>query len=165
MTGILRENACLRQSLWSVKAEIGRKVMTVKHAIKYFSFWDVPRTFAFERGSKVYVLTSEFDDDLDEYSDNYEVLVVSGIRDLSSVSDWKSIERLPKTRVGSILVSSVRFEGSRPKYVDDSFNQFKMPAEWYVRAVNCARQCRAVLAVVPARETSTDLPERRRVRC
>ncbi|SRR6266478_3637717 len=95
--------------------------MTVKHEIKYFSFWDVPRTFAFERGGKVYVLTSEFDDDLDEYPDNYEVLVVSGIRDLSSVSDWNSIERLPKTRLGSVLVSSVRFEGSRPNYVDGSF--------------------------------------------
>jgi hypothetical protein len=58
--------------------------MTVKHEIKYFGFWDVPRTFALERGGKVYVLTCEFDDNLDRYADNYELLVVSGIRDLSS---------------------------------------------------------------------------------
>ena len=41
-------------------------MLGVEHAIKYFSFWDVPRTFAFERGGKVYVLTSEFDEDLDD---------------------------------------------------------------------------------------------------
>jgi hypothetical protein len=37
-------------------------VLGVEHAIKYFSFWDVPRTFAFERGGNVYLLTSGFDD-------------------------------------------------------------------------------------------------------
>jgi hypothetical protein len=96
-------------------------VLGVEHAIKYFSFWDVPRTFVFERGGKLYVLTSEFDDDLDEYPDDYEVFVVSGIGNLSVVSDWKSIEPLPKTSVGRVPVSSVRFDKSLRKYVDDSF--------------------------------------------
>jgi hypothetical protein len=43
----------------------------VKCAIKYFSFWDVPRTFAFVRNGNVYLLTPEFDDELDEYPDEY----------------------------------------------------------------------------------------------
>gem|GEM_PF-1243786 len=102
-------------------SEIRRKVLGVEHAIKYFSFWDVPRTFAFERGGKVYVLTSEFDDDLDEYPDDYEVLVVSGMGNLAMVSDWNSIEPLPKTSVGRVPVASVRFDESRRKYVDGSF--------------------------------------------
>jgi hypothetical protein len=42
-------------------------------AIKYFSFADVPRTF--EQAGKVYVLTSEFDD---ESPDHYEVFVEAG---------------------------------------------------------------------------------------
>jgi hypothetical protein len=96
-------------------------VLGVEHAIKYFSFWDVPRTFAFERGGKVYVLTSEFDDNLDEYPDDYEVFVVSGIGNLSVVSDWKSIEPWPKTSVGRVPVASVRFDRSLRKYVDGSF--------------------------------------------
>ena len=96
-------------------------MLGVEHAIKYFSFWDVPRTFAFERGGKVYVLTSEFDDNLDEYPDDYEVLVVSGMGNLSMVSDWNSIEPLPKTLVGTVPVASVRFDESRRKYVDGSF--------------------------------------------
>jgi hypothetical protein len=112
--------ACLRQPSWNL-VEIRRKVLGVEHAIKYFSFWDVPRTFAFERGGNVYVLTSEFDDDLDEYPGDYEVFVVSGIRNLSVVSDWKSIEPLPKTSVGRVPVASVRFDESRRKYVDSSF--------------------------------------------
>ena len=41
----------------------------MEQPIKYFSFGDVPRTFAFEQAGRVYVLTSEFDDDLDEYPD------------------------------------------------------------------------------------------------
>ena len=96
-------------------------MLGVEHAIKYFSFWDVPRTFAVERGGKVYVLTSEFDDDLDEYPDDYEVFVVSGIGNLSVVSDWKSIEPLPKTSLGRVPIASVRFDESRRKYVDGSF--------------------------------------------
>src|SRR5215470_15739489 len=75
--------------------------------IRYFSFWDVPRTFAFEYGGKVYLLTSEFDDALDEYPDDYDVFVVSGIGNLSMVNDWKSIEPLPRTFVGKLPVASV----------------------------------------------------------
>lgn len=60
-------------------------MLGVEHAIKYFSFWDVPRTFAFERAGNVYLLTSEFDDDLDEYPDNYDAFVVSGIGNPSMV--------------------------------------------------------------------------------
>jgi acyl-coenzyme A synthetase/AMP-(fatty) acid ligase len=92
----------------------------VERPIKYFSFWDVPRTFAFEQAGKVYVLTSEFDDDLDEYPDDYDVFVVSGIGSLSVVSDWKSIEPLPKTRIGKIPVAAVHFDESRRKLVDSS---------------------------------------------
>lgn len=89
--------------------------------IKYFSFWDVPRNFAFERGGNVYLITSGFDDALDEYPDDYEVFVVSGVGSLSMVSDWKSIEPLPKTSVGRIPVASVQFDKSHRKYVDGSF--------------------------------------------
>ena len=101
--------------------EIWRRVFGARRRIKYFSFWDVPRTFAFGYKGKVYVLTSEFDDDLDEYPDDYEVVVVSGIASMSMVSDWRSIERLPKTSVGRVAVASVRFDESRRKYVDGSF--------------------------------------------
>lgn len=93
----------------------------MKRPIKYFSFWDVPRTFAFEQSGKLYILTSEFDDDLDEYPDDYEVFVVSGIASLSAVSDWKSIEPLPKTRVGKVPVAMVNFDESRRKFVDGGF--------------------------------------------
>jgi len=93
----------------------------MQQAIKYFSFWDVPRTFAFEQGGKVYLLTSEFDDDVDEYPDDYDVFVVSGIENLSVVNDWKSIEPLPKARVGKIPVAAVQFDSSHRKFVDGSF--------------------------------------------
>jgi len=43
--------------------------------------------FAFEYGGKVCLLTSEFDDALDEYPNDYEVFVISGIGNLSKVSD------------------------------------------------------------------------------
>jgi hypothetical protein len=118
--GILSVTAWFRQPSWNL-VEIRRKVLGVEHAIKYFSFWDVPRTFAFERGGDLYVLQSEFDDDLDEYPDDYEVFVVPGFGNLSVVSDWKSIEPLPKTSVGRVPVASVRFDESRRKYVDGSF--------------------------------------------
>jgi hypothetical protein len=58
----------------------------MQRAIKYFSYWDVPRTFVFERDGQLFLLTSEFDDALDEYPDDYEVFVVAGNRRLSSVA-------------------------------------------------------------------------------
>jgi len=69
----------------------------------------------------VYVLRSEFDDDLDEYPDDYEVFVVSCIATLSVVSDWKSIESLPKTSIGRVPVALVQFDKSLRKYVESSF--------------------------------------------
>jgi hypothetical protein len=58
----------------------------------------------------VYLLTSGFDDALDEYPDDYEVFVVSGVGSLSMVSDWKSIEPFAKNlgRKDSSRVSPVR---------------------------------------------------------
>jgi hypothetical protein len=97
-----------------------RRAFGARRRIKYFSFWDVPRTFAFEYSGKVYMLTSEFDDALDEYPDDYEVFVVSDVGDLSMVSDWKSLEPMPKTSVGRVPIASVRFDESRRKYVDGS---------------------------------------------
>jgi hypothetical protein len=117
---LLSANARSRQPSWNL-IENRVKVLGVEHAIKYFSFWDVPRTFAFERGGEVYILMSEFDDNLDEYADDYEVFVVPDIGNLSVVSDWKSIEPLPKASVGTVPVASVRFDRSLRNYVDGSF--------------------------------------------
>jgi hypothetical protein len=93
----------------------------VKRQIKYFSFWDVPRTFVFERDERLYMLTSEFDEEIDDYPDKYDVFVLLGIEHLSAVSDWKSVESLTKTFLGKVPVSSVLFDASRRRHVDDSF--------------------------------------------
>jgi hypothetical protein len=92
----------------------------VRRRIKYFSFWGVPRTFVFEHNGQIYLLTSEFDDDLDEYPDQYEVFVISNVEGLS-FSDWKSIEPLAKTLIGRVPVSSVCFDESKREYIEDSF--------------------------------------------
>ena len=109
-----------RQPSWNL-VEDRRKVLGVELAIKYFSFWDVPRTLHLGAAATCMSFTSEFDDDLDEYPDDYQVFLVSGIGNLSVVSDWKSIEPLPKTSVGRVPVASVRFDESRRQFVDGSF--------------------------------------------
>ncbi len=90
-------------------------------AIKYFGYWDVPRTFVFERDERLYLLMSEFDDALDEYPDEYQVFLVSGARRLSSVSDWTTVEPLLKTIVGKVPIAEVHFDSSKREYVDDGF--------------------------------------------
>src|SRR5580704_9442792 len=70
------------------------------------SFWDCsPYCCIWARRQRVWSFTSEFDDDSDENPDDYEVFLVSGIGNLSVVSDWKSIEPLPKTSVGRVPVA------------------------------------------------------------
>ena len=92
----------------------------MKRPIKYFSFWDVPRTFVFESDGKVYLLTSEFDDEAEEYPNEYEVFVIPD-HNLSSVTDWKSVEPLPTMRIGRGSISSVSFDSTHRGFVDDSF--------------------------------------------
>lgn len=90
------------------------------HPIKYFSFWDVPRTFVFERDGQLYLLTSEFDDDIDEYPDEYEIFLVPGHR-FSAVTEWNSMAQQPRTPLGRVSVSRVSFDSTLRKFVDDSF--------------------------------------------
>jgi len=92
----------------------------VKRPIKYFSFWDVPRTFVVESDGKLYLLTSEFDEAVDEYPNEYEVFVIPDHK-LSAVSDWKSVALLPTTRIGRVSISSVSFDSTHRGFVDDSF--------------------------------------------
>jgi hypothetical protein len=89
--------------------------------IKYFSFFDVPRTFVFERGGQVYLLTAGFDDETDEYREAYEVYAIPGLRSVDGITDWKSVEPLPKTCIGRVPVASVVFDKSSRKSVDDAF--------------------------------------------
>ncbi len=93
----------------------------MKRTIRYFSFYDVPRTFIFERDGKIYLLECEFDDDLDNYPDQYELSIVQSDRMFSQLENWKSIEPLPKTPLGKVPVSSVHFDKSVRKFVDDDF--------------------------------------------
>jgi hypothetical protein len=67
------------------------------------------------------MLTSEFDDEIDDYRDRYDVFVLGGIQNLSAVNDWNSIEPLSKTFLGTVPISSVLFDGSSRRFVDDSF--------------------------------------------
>ena len=92
----------------------------MKQSIKYFSFWDVPRTFVFERDGRLYLLTSEFDEEMDEYPNEYEVYVIPDHK-FSAVCDWNSVASLPTTRIGRVCISSVTFDSTRRKFVDDSF--------------------------------------------
>ena len=89
--------------------------------IKYFSFWDVPRTFVFERDRRLYLLMCQFDDEIDDYPDKYEIFALQGIEHFSAVIDWNFIEPLSKTFLGTVPVSSILFDGSKRGTVDDSF--------------------------------------------
>ena len=90
------------------------------HPIKYFSFWDVPRTFVFERDGQLYLLNSEFDEEIDEYRDEYEIFLLPS-HHFSAVSDWNSVGQQRRTRLGRVSISRVSFDSTRRNFVDDSF--------------------------------------------
>jgi hypothetical protein len=98
-----------------------RNLRVVMNPIRYFSFWDVPRTFVFERDGSVYLLESEFDDELDDYPSDFEVYSLLNVRNLTGLDGRNSVVHLPKTHLGRVPVSMVRFDKSRRKSVDGTF--------------------------------------------
>lgn len=86
--------------------------------IRYFSFWDVPRTFITVDSVGTYLLQCEFDDQLDDYPEFYEVFAMPtlGYKMLSSL--WSDLSCQALGRLGQVRVCEVRFDASRRREVD-----------------------------------------------
>ncbi|MFT3713594.1 MAG: hypothetical protein QM817_38545 [Archangium sp.] len=84
-------------------------------AFTYRGFWDVPRVLLLELRGAHLVLESEFDEVLDDYSDDYVVYEVPSSFQWQQVADPIAAHSL--RRLGTIRVSDVKFDESKRRSI------------------------------------------------
>jgi hypothetical protein len=88
---------------------------------KYAGFWDIPRYILLRYRGEFLYLASEFDDDLDDYSNHYTVYVLPGYVEVSAVEgQWNAILQSTMRKVGRIPVVAVVFDATKRKELDAS---------------------------------------------
>jgi hypothetical protein len=86
--------------------------------IHYFSFWDIPRSFALEWKRSKLFFHSHFDDDADDYARFFEVTLMSD----AFVVDWVSVpsgqfaSQIVRV-LGEVPIEAVQFDVTRRKYI------------------------------------------------
>jgi hypothetical protein len=89
-------------------------------AIQYREFYDLPRMFIVRYGAGTYLFDCVFDEQADDYSTQYSVYrlpesAVPRERDAS----WAELA-MKGEDVGSVAVTSVRFDATKRASIDDS---------------------------------------------
>lgn len=87
--------------------------------ISYGEFYDFPRMIRFSLGGKWYFMRSYFDDEKDEYSDSYEVYLLSFQSEEEITSNpnyWKELTKA--FHLGRISIGQVGLDETRRKSID-----------------------------------------------
>lgn len=79
----------------------------------YGGFWDVPRYIFCQIDGKHLLLQSEFDDDLDEYSADYQVFKLPSPFQAGSLFSWRSFPLSEAKLIGTIPVTSMEFDETK----------------------------------------------------
>ena len=82
----------------------------------YREFWDVPRCIVVEWNSETYYVYCPFEEDVDDYSDNYTICLLSEDGKERLQMSWVGLESYGQP-VGRVSVSAVEFDLSRRKYL------------------------------------------------
>src|SRR5687767_4140934 len=93
---------------------------------RYFSFWHVPRTLAFIYQGNTFLLECEFDDDLDDYSPDYEVTELSPTtaEELEALS-WEQLDQRRTKRLDKLPIKALRFDSDRKRLSGCFFARFQ----------------------------------------
>ncbi len=82
--------------------------------IQYRDFYDAPRIIVACKGGDSFLFYSRFDDQLDEYSDFYEVYRMPPLADLSLDGSWAGLEKKALERLPDVPLGELPFEVRRP---------------------------------------------------
>ncbi|HZS08301.1 MAG TPA: hypothetical protein VFD58_25935 [Blastocatellia bacterium] len=85
--------------------------------IIYSGFWDVPHAFVASHENTQYLFRRDFDDDLDDYSPEYDVYILPNLSQEEIEASWGSLEE-KGTYIGKIPVKQVAFEPTKKLSID-----------------------------------------------
>jgi len=85
--------------------------------IQYRDFYDVPRVFLVEFKQRRLLFESRFDDAADEYSDDYNVYLLSEVNPSDLSGSWEHLATRGRP-IGRVPVSRIAFDVSRRRDID-----------------------------------------------
>ena len=90
--------------------------------IVYGGFWDHPHELIVMYQGLQYIFWREYDDEMDKYPDEYDVLTLDGFPELSEHEINGSWDRLHEQArlIGKIVVNDVAFDPTHRRSIDTS---------------------------------------------
>ena len=96
--------------------------MAIMTPFKYGSFYDVPRSIILSYRDMMFLLLSNFDEDLDDYQTEYSLYVIPAmVQESVRQGSWEFLRNTPMTCIGRIPVHNVLFDSTKRKELDASF--------------------------------------------
>lgn len=92
--------------------------MTGWAKIKYREFWDIPRIFFVEHSSCLYLFDCQFDGELDDYPESYQVFLMPALSEADFAGSWADLWQRAVKKIGDIPVSAVRFDPTKRAAID-----------------------------------------------
>lgn len=90
----------------------------MKAPIRYSGFYDVPLAFVVQHQGTYLLFRRDFDDDLDDYPDAYEVYALAGISDKMAEIPWTHLAEFTGERLGQVSVRDVQFDATKRREMD-----------------------------------------------
>ena len=89
---------------------------------RYGSFYDVPRSITLSYRDTMFLLLSDFDEDLDDYQVDYSIYIIpKALQESVGAGPWDFVRNTPMTCVGRVPVGSVVFDPTKRKELQASF--------------------------------------------
>src|SRR5262245_53453171 len=94
------------------------KRMSTWVPIEYREFWDIPRVFIARYKGKTILFDCVFDECTEDFPDSYTAYLLPSLEDRDLAGSWDKLSALAIQSLGTVSVSSVRFDASKRREVD-----------------------------------------------
>jgi len=81
--------------------------------IRYRDFYDVPRIFITTHKGELYLFDCPFDEELDDYSERYQVYQLPTISEDELQGSWEHLPERAASALGTVPVAQVQFDSSK----------------------------------------------------
>jgi hypothetical protein len=96
---------------------------------KYSGFWDQPRTFYTLDGEQSFLFDCQFDEQLDDYPESYNVYLIPRPDPSNLPALWIELEQKKLRLLGTVKIPFSAFDPSRRKQVDLDILKQLVPAQ------------------------------------
>ena len=103
--------------------------MSKWHSFQYREFWDQPRILYASDGEQSFLFDCPFDEQLDGYSESYNVYLMPQLDSSDLSGSWAGLEKRALRLLGTINVPASAFDPSRRTQIDLGILSRLVPAQ------------------------------------